>query len=184
MGQGLPDYGTHHPILAAAVLATEGPIIELGCGHYSTPLLHQMSLVSGRRLVSTETDAEWMSLFTDMASDLHTFQHVDPDGWGRFPLEGRMWGVAFVDCAPGEYRKIAIERLKEQAQLIVVHDTETDHGTGADYQLEPVFARFPHRSDYKRYRPYTTVVSATLAFPISQCDQQWDPGTTHNPSDH
>ena len=182
MGQGLSDMGSHFPVLSAAVAITQGAVLELGCGHNSTPMLHQMTLAMGRRLVTVETDGDWLQQFLNMESDLHTLQHIQEDAWGRFPLEGRHWGVAFVDCKPGEYRKVAVERLKEHAQLIVVHDTETDYATGADYQLEPVFATFRHRVDYCRYRPYTTVLSMTQAFPVGECDRVWDPNSVENPS--
>ncbi len=183
MGQGLADMGTHFPVLAAAVAGTEGPILELGCGHYSTPMLHQMGLLLNRRVVTVETDAAWMRLFEDMSSELHVFKHIGENEWERYPIEGRHWGVAFVDCKPGEYRKILVTRLKDHATYIVVHDTETDHNTGADYGLEPVFETFLYRSDYCRYRPYTTVVSDARPFPISPCDQTWNTASVQNPSE-
>ena len=161
---------THNIALAAAVAMTDGPILEMGCGHGSTPLLHQMALGMNRLLVSMETDADWLAKFQYLEDPLHRL-HLVTD-WDAEPLE-RPWGVVLVDHAPGEHRRIAIRRLQNHADFLVVHDTETDHGTGADYKLEPVFESFQYRSDYRRLRPYTTIVSMTRPFPISECDQSW-----------
>ena len=40
--QTMFGYATRQPLLALAVAQTDGPILELGCGHYSTPLLHAL----------------------------------------------------------------------------------------------------------------------------------------------
>jgi hypothetical protein len=57
------DYGTHIAPLLTAVLATDGPVLELGCGDFSTPLLHAICAKQNRLLVSTDTDKAWLELF-------------------------------------------------------------------------------------------------------------------------
>lgn len=157
-------YGTHLPALMAAVERTNGPIVEFGCGYYSTLVLHEFCRQSKRRLVSAETDMEWLNKFINLRDDYswHEFYHVTD--WDVFQRDiirtsSVLWGVAFVDHKPGERRAVDIQLLRQHARLIVVHDTETDFGTGADYKYEPEFQRFAFRTDYKRVRPYTTVVS-------------------------
>ena len=38
----MDQYATHQRLLVAAVMQTEGPIVEMGCGNYSTPLLVEL----------------------------------------------------------------------------------------------------------------------------------------------
>lgn len=47
---------THIPILAAVVAMTDGPVLELGTGLNSTPLLSEMCFHMSRDLYSIETD--------------------------------------------------------------------------------------------------------------------------------
>lgn len=158
MGQGLADYGTHFPLLAAIVrqITNDLPVLELGCGHFSTPMLHLMCV--GQRLVTVETDAQWMSKFTDLKSDTHEFHHVPEDGWDAFTLLDKIrWGVAFVDHKPGDRRWKELRRLANTAEYVVCHDTEPQPWD-PDRRGEG-FKHYKHRFDYKRYRPWTTVVS-------------------------
>lgn len=142
---------THFPILAAVVARTTGPVLELGCGDYSTPMLHL--LCRDRRLVSLEADAGWLARFADLASERHELVRV-ADWAGAEILDCGEWDVALVDHAPGNRRVPEIRRLMHRARFIVVHDTE-DPG----YGYESVLPEFTHRFDYKRLDPWTTVVS-------------------------
>ena len=63
-------------LLVSAVLATQGDILELGSGHYSTPVLHRVveDRYNGARMVVTaDTDAGWLPLFGHLASPFHQF---------------------------------------------------------------------------------------------------------------
>ena len=158
----LPIYGTHYPVLAAAVQRTQGPVLELGCGHFSTPMLHLLCMEQKRRLVTVESDHEWMEKFHDMRSPWHTFVHVAETDWDSLTfIDTERWGVAFIDHRPVLRRKEDIRRLKDRAEFIVVHDTETP-----DYQYESILPSFKYRSDWKRYAPWTTVVSMSRHFEI------------------
>jgi hypothetical protein len=168
---------THFPILAAAVAHTTGPVLELGCGAGSTIMLHYMC--AGKRLlVTAETDRKWLRKFTDYATvntseRLHDHWLKYVEDWDKFDIiEGFQWGMAFVDCAPGEARARLVERLKGRAHFIVVHDTELD--SGGNYGFEPVFKTFKYRSEWRRWRPYTSVVSDEELFLIHDVDKGYD----------
>ena len=177
-------YGTHFPILAGAMAEVaswhqscpgdcrQANILELGAGHFSTPMLHYMATPLDWHLTTMETNVEWLPDFSGYASENHAIKHVTR--WADEPLEGTDWDLVFVDCQPGEERAELVRRLRH-AKLIVVHDTETDYATGADYKLEPVFKEFSFRSDFRRYRPYTTVVSNFFTFFIEEEDRVWKP---------
>lgn len=153
-------YGTHiHPLITA-VMNTTGDVLEMGCGDFSTPLLHSICKIQNRKVVSTDTDKQWLSLFMDLHSMNHTFQYVpvyetnipDHHQWDR--VGNQKWGVVFIDHRPGERRAIDIVRFKNDADIIVVHDTENP-----GYGYESAFKYFKYRYDYKRYNVWTTLVS-------------------------
>ncbi len=161
-------YGTHLIPLLVAVVNTDGPILEMGSGHNSTPALHALCSATGRYLLTTETDKKWMNQFSYLEQSWHQFQYVPvydddfevnpkPHLWDSVGANIH-WGVVFVDHRPAERRKVDIARLKGQADIIVVHDTE-----GAPcYDYESVLKTFKYRYDYKKYSPWTTLVSDSI----------------------
>jgi hypothetical protein len=159
-------YGTHMAPLITAIMNTTGPVFEMGCGDYSTPLLHSICKVQNRFLLSTDTSAEWIKKFLDMKSDIHDFQHVKvyDDDWQLNPkpsewdnIGNQEWGVVFVDHRPGERRKVDIKRFENTADIIVFHDSET-----SSYEYSSVMYNFKYRYTYDRYSTWTTLVSNTL----------------------
>lgn len=149
----LEPYATHLPLLVACVAHTHGPVLELGCGLYSTPVLHALCL--DRPLVSLESDEKWLDQFQGYATRTHRLGLFSDD----LPLSfaGQRWSVVFVDQAPAPARAESIRRLKGHADLIVCHDSE--HRL---YDYESVLGDFNQRVEWQRYAPWTTVVSNTL----------------------
>ena len=130
-----PDYGyaSHFPVLAAALAKTTGPVLELGMGWGSTPMLHAMCAPKLRILNSLETDKNWYKQFESFDCDFHSVLRV-PD-WKDIMAQFGMshvlkWDVAFIDCSPGEIRKDLAMRLKGKAKFILLHDHEA--GSGAE----------------------------------------------------
>jgi hypothetical protein len=70
----------------------------------------------------------------------------------------RPWDLAFVDQHPCEARGPAIQMLRVQTRFIVAHDTEPSTHVHR-YGYEPLLSSFKYRFDYKRFIPWTTVVS-------------------------
>jgi len=145
--------GTHFPILAACVARTQGPVLELGCGEYSTPMLH--FLCNGRRLVSLEDDPDWINKYKELETNWHTLQFVDKWADARI-IDEVKWDVAFVDHAPAEQRIQEIKRLKNLAKHIVIHDTENPNGI---YKYDSILPEFKFRFDFKKWSTWTSVVS-------------------------
>jgi predicted O-methyltransferase YrrM len=151
---------THIALLAAVVARSKGSVLELGCGDFSTPLLHLLCKPP-RVLVSVDNDAAWVDRFLDLDTAYHAVRRVER--WEdtfemRVTREGQ-WDVAFVDCAPAEARVPLIEQLLGRAKQIVIHDTE--HPL---YGYERIWSHFKYRYDDKRMTPWTTVVSNEIAF--------------------
>lgn len=144
----IDPWGTHLPLLARCVSVTKGAVLELGCGLYSTPVLH--ALCHGRKLFSVESNQEWAKRFIHYRSDNHK---VITDG--NIDLSEK-YSVALVDHSPAHDRARAVEELVN-TDLIICHDSE--HRL---YDYERVLKDFKYRVEWKRYAPWTTVVSNTM----------------------
>lgn len=146
-------WSTHVPMIGSIFLKSSGPVLEMGCGYYSTYLLHEMCKLEKRRLVSTDGKESWLNKFRSLANDYHEFYFVKD--WASFSLIDEVrWGMVLIDHAPGERRKVDIIRLKNNADFLIVHDTEEP-----DYQYETVLPNFKYRFDYKVVKTETSVVS-------------------------
>lgn len=167
------DVGSHVPILAAAVAQAQGPVLELGAGDNSTPLLHYLCRSLGRGLVTLETNPAWLARFEEYRGEGHELKLIER--WYDFDPADSRWGVAFVDCAPGEARERLIRVLQGHAALIVAHDSERDYGAGGEYGYEHVTPLFKHVAEFRRFRPYTLVLSDERPFNVESCDLEWYP---------
>lgn len=137
--------------LKKVITKSDGPVLELGCGDYSTNELHKLCEAQGKKLVSCENDKKWYDKFNHYNSPQHEVKFID--GWEQSNIDGE-WGVVFVDSAPAESRAPMIRRYADKTQYMVVHDTEDPL-----YGFEDDLARFKYRFDCKICRPWTTVVS-------------------------
>jgi len=133
---------SYYPLLFMALEATKGEIIEMGTGHGSTPLLHEYATLNKRRLFSYETEKDWISKFEDTANEYHEFTLLSREAWDVCSDLHSSPSVVFIDHAPGERRKEDVIRFKDQAEIIVIHDTEP---TGAgNYQVRQHFPKFKY----------------------------------------
>ncbi len=179
---------SHYAVLAACVAGTTGPILELGVGEGSTPMLHYMAIAQARELVSVDSDPKWLECYAQYKCDHHRFEVVPPQpdttlcpqyqrekAWREWKgiEERERWAVAFVDCAPGESRWELMVRLALRATIVVAHDSETDYNSGGNYQYRKAFSNFKFISEYRRWRPYTLVCSNFVATLIEECDKTW-----------
>src|SRR5262245_50858600 len=104
-------YGTHLVPLVVSLHYCRGPVIEMGCGSYSTPILHHLCRVQNRKLISFETNADWFRLFERYRKPHHELYLVA--NWDAVGLKDLQDGVVLVDHAPAERRKIDIARLAQ-----------------------------------------------------------------------
>lgn len=145
-------FTTHLPILASVISHTSGPVLELGCGFGSTPLLHQMCLSQKRELVSCDSSAKWIDALSRYGNNGHRLLSVDD--WDKCEVFDSNWDVVFIDHEPITQRVKDLKRLKDKASYIVIHDSGDPI-----YGYERILKDFKYRHDYKYLRPWTTVVS-------------------------
>lgn len=161
-GQG---WGTHVPLLASVVaVARPGPVLELGSGFYSTPVLAEMCRAMNRRFYSTDEKADWAYKHREIAADIEIVTD-----WTKY-RERKMPGLAviFVDNEPGWERVPNIEWAEAQEpEFVVVHDTlqpdsaDDEHYLGMSKRLD----RFRYRYDYQMMTSCTSVVSNVREWP-------------------
>lgn len=147
MWESKNDYDSHLPLLKACLDITEGGIIELGSGVFSTVLLRNFAQTTNRHFRTFDSKHEW--------AEITQAEYIKD--W-----EGEKWvipcGLVFIDEAPAEHRKISIEKYRDIADILVIHDTEPT----ADYVygLSEILKTFKYRVDYKpEGKPWATAVS-------------------------
>jgi hypothetical protein len=134
---------------------SSGPVLELGMGPASTPLLHQLCHDTGRKLVSYESDPYYFERHEKFRNDMHEINKVE--NWDDIKVDDTNWGLIFVDHAPDGRRKVEVKRLADKTQFMVVHDTQPS--ARKHYHFETVFPAFKYQFDYTKVEPYTSVLS-------------------------
>lgn len=153
------DSLSHISHLVPWVQKTTGPILELGIGFGSTPILHELCRPD-RELVSYENIAEFFALFRGFDTAWHKMI-LTPD-YAAAEIE-RPWSIAFVDTYPGPTRLDLLMRLKPWADYIIIHDTERRHDRF--YHVRAHFREWKYRVSHKQWEPHTTVLSDR--FPVA-----------------
>jgi hypothetical protein len=134
-------FSTHQPVLYTIAMKTSGPIIEFGCGHGSTDLLHEICKKNQRLLISIDDDLDWLNKFSQKYSDSdswHQFFFVpgknqnDPENgehWTRFLedfelLKTNYFDLCFIDQSPWSGRVETLKHMKNRARFFILHDCD------------------------------------------------------------
>lgn len=147
--------GSHLPVLIRIVLMTEGPILELGTGFFSTPVLHWLCAENKRELVSCESSESFIAVAKNYEADFHEVVLIKD--WAKFDIESRHWSIVLVDHAPGPQRKVEFARVANYADYVIVHDTEPKNDRY--YHYSEVAPLYKFRWDYDQLYPHTSVFS-------------------------
>lgn len=149
-------WGSHRFFLWQALQATTNSlysVVELGCGDNSTPYLLRYCEDGDRVFFSYDSDKLWADKYgSDYVKD-----------WDKHPLWIQQYSVCLLDMAPGEYRKTAL--MKIDAEIIIVHDSETPGWNASDYKVRPLFSKFKYVKDdvpKEKGAPWTTALSQTI----------------------
>jgi hypothetical protein len=136
---------THLPALFSALLTTTGPVLEIGAGNGSTPMLRAFCVAAEREFYSLEGNHDWA-----LACD----SHFDPSYESLDRMAKQQWGVVFVDHAPEEYRVRVANLFKDSAEIIVIHDWSS-----ADTNAHGSVGGFHHKQVDERFFPTTISLS-------------------------
>lgn len=143
---------THNPMLIKTILISDGPVLEVGAGIYSTPLMHWLCKMLGRKLVTYENDPNFYWFAKKFMSNEHRVKFIE--SWDKMDFNTH-WGVVLIDHSPESRRVVDLINFKDKADYIVVHDTEAKE----EYNWGKVWSHFKYRYTWKDCRPWTTVVS-------------------------
>ena len=157
---GVDNWCNHRPLLYLALEETAGsslPVLEMGMGDGSTSQLHAYCESRGRLLRSYDSAGDWIERFVHLRTDWHLIQGVGQE-WESVH-DGTRWSVALVDHAPGERRYIDVERLADNCDVIVIHDSEPE---AVGYGLHHIWHLFKYRVDVKSSGAWATAVSNTV----------------------
>ena len=96
-------------------MQTDGPIVEMGCGDYSTPLLAEIADAHGRSFTAYTTSDDWAAKYQDFV-DVRVLK-----SWADYPYP--QCGLTFLDNE--EYvrdRTRHVPRLLATSAVVVCHD--------------------------------------------------------------
>ena len=142
------------PVLINLVNRTEGDILELGSGIFSTPYLHWACYANKRKLVSYDNSPEFINLMQQYANDYH--EVVSVTDYADAKIE-KFWSIAFVDHDPAFRRGIDAGRLANYAQFVVLHDSDPRNDN--DYHYPDIYPLYKYRWDFTEVVPHTTILS-------------------------
>lgn len=159
-------WGSHLPALLLAVGSSNGPVLELGVGHFSTPHLHAICGARRRSLVSVDDSPEWAAKFKGYNSPNHA---VVCRNYAEFLNETKSetWSVAFIDHSPGgANRANAFADLIQHSSYVVVHDY---HLENSDH-IAPLLVGLKTARVFNKYNPPTLVASRDYELP--ECEAE------------
>jgi hypothetical protein len=147
------NYTTHMGVLIKVLMNSTGDVIECGGGPFSTPLLHWLCKMQGRKLITYENHPDYFEFERHFQSMNHSVRRVED--WDKIKIPDHV-GVVFIDHHPPERRMVETLRFKEVADFVVIHDSER---VSLEYNRPEVYDQFKHRFDWKDCKPWTTVLS-------------------------
>lgn len=151
-----PQICSHLPMLVRVFEMSEGDVLELGTGYFSSLILRWLSDVSKRHVYAYESRWSWNKRVERLRGEY--YHTVLCPNWDAADFEKQRWGMAFIDHSPSERRHIDVARLANLVDYIVLHDTQPkDDATY--YLFSKIWHLFKYRYDYTKYPNWTSVVS-------------------------
>lgn len=134
----LNNFNNHRPLLYLGLIESQGDVLELGTGDGSTVMLNDICKQQDRKLVSYDNNAEYINKYEYLNNVDHSINYTE--NWDIDIVNNRKWGLVFVDHAPGERRHVDAIAVKDIAQIVVIHDTESEEG----YLMNLVFPQYKY----------------------------------------
>jgi len=147
--------GSHLPILIELLRATKGPVLEIGMGLNSTPVLHWICTHQKRRLLSLENDPSWIEPNKAYENEYHKVEFVED--WNKAPIDDTYWSVVLIDHRPAIRRREEAKRLKDNADFILIHDSEPE--INKFYRYDTIYPLFDFKYNITKLKPNTVILS-------------------------
>lgn len=114
----MDGYATHLTFTTLAALGSaelwpNAPILELGSGHYSSPILSAIAKHTKREFISLEDNPLWFCETAKYGTRLVKFHEWTPDTF---------FGFCLVDAGLSSERVGLIRKIMDSCGLIVLHD--------------------------------------------------------------
>lgn len=151
--ENVQNWDNHRPLLWWALKQTKGQtehVLEMGCGEGSTPYLQQYLKTDKRKLISYDYSKEW--------ADKYNAIHITD--WDSINHE--QYSVILIDHSPGERRYIDIQKLKDNCDYMIIHDSEP---AAYGYMLDKIWHLFPYRRNLITDGAWATIVSTKHEIP-------------------
>ena len=117
------EFGSHKLVLAKALKRVSRSVLELGAGDFSTPLIHTVA-ERGVKVLTIDDNHDWLDKYKYLRTDLHDFKYIDnKDIQTFYDGDNEQWELVFVDNGTWEARGPAIEKYREIADYMVIHDS-------------------------------------------------------------
>jgi len=126
-------YYTHQPFFIEILKITDGNILECGCGDGSTKMIKEQIKNTNRKLVSLESNLEWLNKYKNLADPFHDLYHIEAGNddnietgnkWVEFIKQNNLndFEIVFLDSSPWLSRKCCFDYYLNQAKIIIIHD--------------------------------------------------------------
>jgi hypothetical protein len=116
----MDNYATHQLVLLEVLKRTSKPVLELGAGDYSTPQVHTHE----SKVLTIDDSQKWIDKYSGLKSRNHVFSCFNSKELQKFyENDKEQWGLVFVDNSTWEFRLWAINRYKDTADYMIIHDT-------------------------------------------------------------
>lgn len=151
------DFDSHREALYLALSKTAGSVVEFGAGDGSTRMIEKYCRMNNRSFLSYETNKEWAEKYPDTTTLVPNYLSLPIFRPNTLDLMVGI-GLAFIDAAPAEIRKDLIDIHKDNANVLIIHDTES--GAEYVYGMSEVLSPFKYRLNYAPVgKPHTALVS-------------------------
>lgn len=148
-------WSSHTAMLIKVLQHSEGPVLEIGGGLFSTPLLHWMCKEMDRKLITYENDRKYYGFIKDFNRGDH--QTILVEDWNKIDIESTHWGMVFIDHSPSIRRIKEAKRVANNADFIICHDTQP--GEDKFYKYHWLWDKFKYIYHYEKASPRTSVLS-------------------------
>lgn len=149
-------YGTHLAALIKAMSKTDGDVLELGMGLFSTPYLHYQCMLSNRKLVSYENVESYAQFFIEYGYPNANHEINIVDDYVNAKID-KPWDVVLIDQTPDSSRAVEVKRLANLAKYIVIHDS--NERQDKVYHYSEIYPLFKYKTIWDRDKNQATVLS-------------------------